>query len=479
MSRFFTTGGTLHHNSPSYVERESDKQLFDLLSQGEFCYVLTARQMGKSSSMVRAAMRLKEVGIDSLILDLTAIGQNLNIEQWYDGLLVKIGQTMHLEDELEDYWMDHPRMSPVQRWFQAVRNVILPRIDKKLVIFFDELDMVRSLPFPTDELFGAIRQCYNQRIEDPEYQKLTFCLLGVATPADLIKDPNATPFNIGHRVPLNDFSHEEALPLAKGLEEHLGNHQKAERLLKQIHHWTHGHPYLTQRLCRAVIDKNSQTAEEKKEPEAWVDWVCGEIFLSSRAREKDDNLLYVRERIRRSQLDQMMLLELYENVLNTAKAFSDDDTNPLISELFLSGLVRVEKNHLVVRNRIYAYVYNAEWIERVKPMAEIELTDGQRVRIKSSCSIGRTAASTLCLPNQKVSRRHAMIQKEKSNQLWLIDADSRNGTFHNGCKVTEPTLLRDKDQINIGPFCMIFHQTDAPRDDESGQASMDKTVFDL
>ncbi|MBT6805150.1 MAG: hypothetical protein HOA47_09275, partial [Verrucomicrobia bacterium] len=106
MSRFFTTGGTLHHNSPSYVERESDKQLFDLLSQGEFCYVLTARQMGKSSSMVRAAMRLKEVGIDSLILDLTAIGQNLNIEQWYDGLLVKIGQTMHLEDELEDYWMD-------------------------------------------------------------------------------------------------------------------------------------------------------------------------------------------------------------------------------------------------------------------------------------------------------------------------------------------------------------------------------------
>ena len=184
--------------------------------------MLTARQMGKSSSMVRAAMRLKEVGIDSLILDLTAIGQNLNIEQWYDGLLVKIGQTMHLEDELEDYWMDHPRMSPVQRWFQAVRNVILPRIDKKLVVFFDELDMVRSLPFPTDELFGAIRQCYNQRIEDPEYHKLTFCLLGVATPADLIKDPNATPFNIGHRVPLNDFSHEEALPLAKGLEEHQG-----------------------------------------------------------------------------------------------------------------------------------------------------------------------------------------------------------------------------------------------------------------
>ena len=478
MSWFFTTGGTLHHNSPSYVERQSDKQLFDLLSQGEFCYVLTARQMGKSSSMVRAAMRLKEVDIDSLILDLTAIGQNLNTEQWYDGLLVKIGQTMHLEDELEDYWMDHQRLSPVQRWFQAIRNVILPRIKKKLVVFFDELDMVRSLPFPTDELFGAIRQCYNQRIEDSEYKKLTFCLLGVATPADLIKDPNATPFNIGHRVPLNDFSYQEALPLARGLEQNPEDQERAGRLLKQIHHWTHGHPYLTQRLCRAVMEQSSELDEEQKEPETWVDMVCEEIFLSSRAREKDDNLLYVRERIRRSQLDQMTLLELYERILNKTEV-PDDDTNPLISELFLSGLARVEKNHLVVRNKIYEHVFNTEWIDLVRPMAEIEMPEGERIRIRSNCSIGRTDASSLCLPNQKVSRRHAMIQKEKNNQLWLIDAGSRNGTYHNGRKVTEPTLLRDKDQINIGPFSLIFHQPDAPRDDDEGQTTMDKTVFDL
>jgi hypothetical protein len=80
MSWFFTTGGTLHHNSPSYVERSSDQALLKLLSEGEFCYVLTARQMGKSSSMVRTAMRLKEQSMEALILDLTAIGQNLNAE---------------------------------------------------------------------------------------------------------------------------------------------------------------------------------------------------------------------------------------------------------------------------------------------------------------------------------------------------------------------------------------------------------------
>ncbi|MEC7200380.1 MAG: AAA-like domain-containing protein, partial [Verrucomicrobiota bacterium] len=147
MSWFFTTGGTLHHNSPSYVERASDQQLNARLSEGEFCYVLTARQMGKSSSMVRAAMKLKEQAMDALILDLTAIGQNLNAEQWYDGLLAKIGQSLQMEDALEDYWMDHLRLSPVQRWFQAIREVVLPRISKRLIIFFDELDVVRGLSF--------------------------------------------------------------------------------------------------------------------------------------------------------------------------------------------------------------------------------------------------------------------------------------------------------------------------------------------
>ena len=156
MSWFFTTGGTLHHNSPSYVERASDQQLNARLSEGEFCYVLTARQIGKSSSMVRAAMKLKEQAMDALILDLTAIGQNLNAEQWYDGLLAKIGQSLQMEDALEDYWMDHLRLSPVQRWFQAIREVVLPRISKRLIIFFDELDVVRGLSFCSDESISLL-----------------------------------------------------------------------------------------------------------------------------------------------------------------------------------------------------------------------------------------------------------------------------------------------------------------------------------
>jgi hypothetical protein len=60
---FYVTGGTLRQDTPSYVERQADQEQYDGLTRGEYCYVLTARQMGKSSLMVRTAIRLARCGV--------------------------------------------------------------------------------------------------------------------------------------------------------------------------------------------------------------------------------------------------------------------------------------------------------------------------------------------------------------------------------------------------------------------------------
>src|SRR4051794_31891930 len=60
---FFVVGGTLRPDTPSYVERRAEGELFQALAEGKFCYMLTARQTGKSSLMVRTAAKLREVGI--------------------------------------------------------------------------------------------------------------------------------------------------------------------------------------------------------------------------------------------------------------------------------------------------------------------------------------------------------------------------------------------------------------------------------
>src|SRR5262245_34109935 len=227
--RFYVTGGTLRADAPSYILRQADEILYASVTQGDFCYVLTARQMGKSSLMVRIAARLRTEGVAVVVLDLTALGQNLTPEQWYEGLLGRLGQQLALEDALEDFWQRHERLGPLQRWMAALREVVLARCRGPVVLFVDEIDYVRSLPFSTDEFFAAIRECYNRRTQDPAFIRLTFCLFGVATPAELIRNTRTTPFNIGRRITLSDFSATEAATLARGL----GRQERTCRVLLQ------------------------------------------------------------------------------------------------------------------------------------------------------------------------------------------------------------------------------------------------------
>ena len=470
---FYITGGTLQPDAPCYVERAADQQVFDGLAQGEFCYVLTSRQMGKSSLMARATHRLRQAQVHVSAVDLTAIGLNLTPEQWYDGLVLRLGRQLRLEEELEDYWRDHQRLGPVQRLFGALREIILARRLGQVVIFIDEVDTVRSLPFSTDEFFAAIRECFNRRAEDAELNRLTFCLLGVATPAELIRNTRTTPFNIGQRIDLTDFTADEAAPLAEHLSE---DAQTARTLADRVFHWTHGHPYLTQRLCRAVVELSQENQPGPDCDPPLIDALCEKLFLSPRAREQDDNLLFVRERILRTEADLARLLGLYEQVLKEERV-PDDETNDLINQLRLAGIVDVSEGFLRVRNRIYGRVFDQAWIDANVPDAELEKPGGARIRLRGTCTIGRTSTSDIVLADAKVSRRHALVQPQKQYEFWLLDLGSSNGTYLNGRRITQPVLLRDGDQIEIGPFRLRFRQSKFPAGSARESTSADQTIF--
>src|SRR5215213_3021157 len=150
---FYVVGGTMRPDAPSYVCRNADEEIYSGLAGNEFCHVLTARQMGKSSLMLRTAARLRVSGIGVAALDLTGIGTNLSPEQWYSGLIVQMGDRLNLEDELLEFWQANISLGPMQRWISAIRKIVLPLHPGRLAIFIDEIDAVASLNFSTDEFF--------------------------------------------------------------------------------------------------------------------------------------------------------------------------------------------------------------------------------------------------------------------------------------------------------------------------------------
>ncbi len=395
---FFVIGGTLQETAGSYVTRRADEELYTGLKAGEFCYVLTSRQMGKSSLMIRTSRRLQSEGVTTVILDLTRLGQNLTAEQWYLGLLNLVGERIGIEDELEKYWFEEKNRGPWVKWSTALRDIVLKKITGPLVLLVDEIDVVRSLPFSTDEFFAGIREFYNRRTQDPELHRLSFALFGVATPSDLIRDTRLTPFNIGKRIELTDFTEREALPLSRGLGAKTG-----EPLLKRVLHWTGGHPYLTQRLCREVAQ--NQPLETVVE----VDRLCRELFLSPQARIQDDNLLFVRERLLRSEVELAGLLDLYGQV-RRGKNPPDEENNPTIGVLKLSGIVRAVNGRLLARNRIYEQVFDPAWVELNMPDAEVR-------RQKAALRKGRfqvAAAALVVLLLMGALSAAALVQRNRA-----------------------------------------------------------------
>jgi len=359
-SAFFVAGGTVPPGSPSYVERRADHELYDALVAGEYCYVLNSRQMGKSSLAVRTVAKLAEAGIRTAFVDLTRIGgANVTADQWYAGLVVETGRVLGLRPQAVAFLRDHGHIGSAQRYFAFLHEIVLPTAASPLVVIVDEIDATRSLPFSTDELFAGIRQLHNGRASEPELRRLTFCLLGAALPGDLIRDVRNTPFNVGRRVELRDFTAPEALPFAHRLG------PDGEARLARVIHWTGGHPFLTQALCTELV----------AEPGRDVDSLVRERYLDELARETDSNLADVGNRLTGrgdpdvGDAERADTLSLYSKLLEAG--IQDDESNPNAARIKMSGVARLENGRLTIRNLIYARVFNARWVRDNMPGQEL------------------------------------------------------------------------------------------------------------
>ncbi|ACK71461.1 putative Chase2 sensor protein [Gloeothece citriformis PCC 7424] len=355
----YQPGGSLPPDSPTYVVRSCDQELFNALLAREYCYVLNARQMGKSSLRIQVMGKLKAKGIACAEIELSGIGsQQINANQWYGGIIQELISGFDLVFERRNWLREREDLSPVQRLSNFIETVLLKQISQPIVIFIDEIDSVLSLKFPTDEFFALIRHCYDKRANHPEYKRLSFVLLGVATPSDLITDPNATPFNIGRAIELKGFNLSEIEPLAQGF---IGKADNPKAVLTEILYWSGGQPFLTQKLCWLALNFNGfiPRGKEKTSIKALV---TQQIIEDWESHDEPEHLRTIRDRLLRNSRSTFNLLKLYQKLLRWGKIPVKD--TPSQMELRLSGLVSQQKGKLAIKNPIYQKVFNRHWVSQ-------------------------------------------------------------------------------------------------------------------
>jgi DNA-binding SARP family transcriptional activator len=266
-------GGAVPLDSPFYVRRPADEAFGAAIERRDsIVLVKGTRQVGKTSLLARGLQRARQCGALVVLTDLDQFngGQLATADSLLLALAETIAEQLGLEGVPEAAWAAGRGANPSFRRF--LRRHVLGALSTPLVWGLDQVDRL----FPYDyasELFALFRSWHNARVLDPEGPWSRFTLaLSYATEVHLfITDVSRSPFNVGTRVTLEDFTPAEVADLNRRYASPLRTSAELDRYYRLVC----GHPYLVRRgLHELAAGSTSPSALEARA--AGEEWIFGD-----------------------------------------------------------------------------------------------------------------------------------------------------------------------------------------------------------
>jgi hypothetical protein len=251
-------GGAVPLDSRFYILRRTDEEFREAVARKDsIVLVKGARQMGKTSLLARALQEARLRGTRVVLIDAQTLTASVlaSPDTLYTAFATEIAMQLDLDVAPRRQW-DEELGANVNLEMFLRRHVLKPEAGP-LVWGIDEVDRLFACPYAS-EVFGLFRSWHNRRALDPSgpWSRLTLAI-AYATEAHLfLTDNNQSPFNVGTRVALEDFTPDQM----EELNRRYGSPLRSEQELGRFYVLFNGQPYLVRRGLDEMVGRQGTLA---------------------------------------------------------------------------------------------------------------------------------------------------------------------------------------------------------------------------
>jgi hypothetical protein len=209
--------------------------------------------VGKTSLLARGIQRARESGIQVVLTDCQKL-QNVPMRSLEDFLLTVstlLAKQMKLSVSPKSVW-DSDCM-PTLNFETYFMEHLLTATKQPVLWAIDEADYLFHHPF-SSEVFALLRSWHNERALNPTNpcHRLTIAIAYATESYLFIKDQNQSPFNVGTKLVLTDFTLEQLADLNG----RYGTPLRTPADLQTLFDLVGGHPYLVRAGLNELVSRS-------------------------------------------------------------------------------------------------------------------------------------------------------------------------------------------------------------------------------